>query len=134
MNVFNLLFREKSKPIKRNVDVLISEGSEEVESVQGESWNLSEDGSIDRVRIQHQRFHSCCGCSAEVPVGGKCSVCSQVACVKHFGNCVECGAAICNLHSRLRANSGDERVCRSCTDWLAPKLAMQKIFGLLRGK
>ena len=133
MNVFNLLFREKSRPIKRNVDVLLSEGSEEVEFVQGESWNLS-DGSIDVVRIQNQRFHSCCGCSAEVPVGGKCSVCSQVACVKHFGNCVECGRAICNLHSKFQDNSAAARVCPSCTDWLAPKFAMQKIFSLLRGE
>lgn len=121
------------RAVRRSIDVEVND--DQVEVFEGESWSLSENGSVDRVRVTRPRFYPSCGCAVDRlhPLGGRCSICHQTACVSHFSNCADCGRPICNMDSKLLIGQGG-RVCRDCAEWHAPEQLALRIVQFLRGR
>ena len=134
MDLLEFLFSLGRRPVRRVAEVLIRDDSDQVESVQGTAFLLSEEGSIDKISVVNQRFHTGCGCTTGVPVGGKCSRCSNIVCVNHLKllMCGRCGTPLCARHSELKEVEGNPvRLCLVCSDVLWPKMLVSKIVGFL---
>jgi len=119
-NLFETLFGKLTKPVRRDTELrwtVDADGHPTVETVSGESFSLSPEGSIDRVKLTADRFYHC-GCNAELPLGGRCGEtgCGRISCAQHAGNCNRCSVPVCLEHSRYAATpeGGDIRLCRSC--------------------
>lgn len=119
---FDILFGSGgSRPVRRDARLrlkLNAKGEPIIEPVEGEAFNLSQEGSIDRVKIEPDRFYHC-GCNAEKPLGGKCGEpnCHAASCVECHGKCHSCDLHLCPEHSHSVEEKGYRiRLCRSCYD------------------
>ena len=127
------MLRLRGRPIRREVNVLVSEDSDEVEPIEGRVLSQSENGSFDTTRIISNRFYSC-GCTADLEIGGRCSRCPKIVCKQHLALfvCVRCSTPLCPDHSRL-VSDGEQnlRMCLSCSNITWPRLGkrLQKLLG-----
>lgn len=128
-NIFDVLFGPGQTPIRRELGVHITldgDGRPVVQPVDGEALTLSEDGSVDKVRISRDRFFHCGCAAATTQVGGMCKQgpCRKVSCVRHHGRCAACFKPLC-LECSLFLE--EVRLCPRCHEPLRRKLARQNI-------
>ena len=121
-NVFDILFGKGAKPVRRDAQLRMTvdaDGKEVIETVAGQSFTLSQDGSIDRVSVVPDRFYHC-GCNAEQPMGGRCAEggCRRVSCHRCYGRCNSCQKPLCLEHSVFLVGPGQQRIrlCHRCED------------------
>lgn len=132
---FDILFGSGSKPVRRDASVRLrhdADGNPIIEPIDGESFSLSDVGSIDRMKIKPDRFYFC-GCDAQNPMGGRCTEpgCANVSCAKCFGRCALCRSALCLEHSRYLTNNEGQtlRLCRRCHDITNRKRILRSVVG-----
>ncbi|HRZ99345.1 MAG TPA: hypothetical protein P5055_01300 [Candidatus Paceibacterota bacterium] len=98
------------------------DGNPVIEPIQGETIQLSADGSLDTVEVVPDRFYSC-GHSAQASLGGRCAEpgCGHTSCEKCFRVCARCSKPLCPEHQQpILAHSrqaGQEEtlwVCAAC--------------------
>ncbi len=122
---FNNSNSKSGRPIRRDVtlrETTDQNGDPITEAVERESFELSPEGSIDRVKIETDGFYHC-GCNRKNPLGGRCGEpdCNRVSCIGCFGRCeVGCQKPLCLEHSfYLIAEDGRRvRMCRECHEMI----------------
>ncbi len=132
-HLFDVLFAKGSRPVRRDVNLRMtvdSDGRTVMEPVDIQTFNLSPEGSIDRVRLTPERFYHC-GCNAELPMGGRCAEagCRQVSCIRCHGRRAQCQKPICPEHSRFLGEDRDQRIrlCPECYDALKRKRTIRTL-------
>ena len=137
-DIFEALFGLQQKPVRRDANLRMTvdaDGKPIIETVGGESIELSKNGSIDRVNVLPDRFYHC-GCNAESPMGGQCSEpeCRRVSCARCFDRCATCRRPLCLEHLMFVdvGHANPARLCRPCAEAMARKKAVRTIvLGLL---
>ena len=97
-----------------------------------ESIELSSDGSLESVRVRHERFYHC-GCGAAMPPGGRCHRCSGLSCIRCHGHCLVCAMPACLECSRpVRVAGGHMlRICHTCQDALRRDTTRRRVIRVL---
>ena len=117
--LLEFILNPRSKPVKRNSTVVVTPdpdtGQVCATPVEETVIMLSPEGSIDTVRVVHDRVYHC-GCNAQKAMGGRCIECRMVSCIDCFGRCARCSRPLCLEHSRfVQDRRGvSERLCRRC--------------------
>jgi len=106
---YDIVFGPGTKPLRRNAKVRLTvdaDGKPVVQPVEGETIILSPEGALDQITVVPDRVYHC-GCTAEVPMGGKCGEpgCGRVSCQKCFTRCRMCCKPLCLEHLRKTAPS-----------------------------
>ncbi len=128
-SIFDVLLGPGQTPIRRELGVHIAldgEGNPRIEPVDGEAFSLSEEGSLNKVKISRDRFFAC-GCAvATSQIGGRCrhGACRKESCQIHHGQCAACFKSLC-LECSLFLE--EVRLCPRCYEPLRRKLARRKI-------
>ena len=119
-NFFDQFFNRNSRPVRRRIRMRLTvddNGNPCLETIDGETIDLSPDGSIDTTQVVPDRFYHC-GCTATQSMGGQCAVpgCVQVSCARCFGRCGSCLLPLCPEHSRVIEMQMNQpiRLCPSC--------------------
>jgi hypothetical protein len=122
---YDIVFGPGSKALRRDAKVRLTvdaDGKGAVEPITGDTIILSPVGSIDRITVERDRVYHC-GCTAEVPMGGKCGEpgCGRVSCQKCFTRCRLCGKPLCLEHLRklqagpdVPAEGAEVHLCIRC--------------------
>jgi hypothetical protein len=135
MASFRRLFNSRRRPVKRITEYEVDEGDTPTLPVRSENWWLSDEGSIDRTTFTERRYYATCGCTTEIPAGGRCSICDGTACAMHWYPCARCGRGTCGRHSQVCGTAVDSpRMCPECALWTAPGRGIARALGLLRGE
>lgn len=123
-DIFKLIFGDDKRPVRRDLSFHLTadeDGEPVIETLGGESYSLSRDGSIDHTTVTQDRFYHC-GHNAERPMGGRCGEpnCRRVSCSECFCRCGEgfqggCLKPLCVEHVR-RVETPDGRVVGVCFD------------------
>ena len=110
---FDRLFRPGSKGLRRQAEVHLTvdaDGKPVLAPVSGEAIVLSSEGAIDTITlvVPDRVYH--CGCTVNIPFGGKCGVpgCGRLSCQKCFAHCLSCKMPLCLEHTRVLQNGADD--------------------------
>lgn len=137
-NLLSILFGQTGAPVRRHVELRATyddEGHPRTEVLGGESFVLSDEGSIDRVELTRDRFYSC-GCPTQTEIGGQCGECNRISCVKCLRRCSNpnCREPLCIFHVTHVADSNGSTapLCAVCGDEFRWKALVSRVtLGLL---
>lgn len=126
---------KKGRPVRRDMVIrstVDEDGRPIHEVIEAGLFELSPEGSIDRVQIKPDRFYHC-GCSAEHPMGGRCGEpgCNRVSCDRCFGRCEGgCMKPTCLEHARFLIDDRGRRVrlCIACYEDHQRRRRLRKVF------
>lgn len=119
VDFFDMLPGSSNKPVRRDVQVRLKadEGGKPVtEPVEAESFTLSDEGSLDDLKIIADRFYHC-GCNANhKTLGGRCREegCFRDSCVDCFRRCHSCHVPLCSLHRKTLQSGTQSAVITLC--------------------
>ena len=121
----DIRFGFEGTPFRRSIRVRVAfdeDGIQRIDAVEGKTFTLSEEGSVDQVEIsQVDRFYSCGCVRTEDNLGGQCAAsegCSRTSCFTCFSlaRCHGCKRPLCLAHVRFLdlGNGEPTPLCAVC--------------------